>query len=102
MVLVKEGPLGIHFLKKGMLTKEGTYIMAIFGTGILNNYQIKQETLCTVNFNVRLQQHNPLMPNPQLRPTGASESHRGRRMNTYIWGYKGLKIDYIAILTIIA
>ena len=39
-VLVKEGPLGIHFLKKGVLTKKGTYIMAILGTGILNNYHI--------------------------------------------------------------
>ena len=39
-VLVKKGPLGIHFLKKGIPTKQGTYIMAILGTGILNNYQI--------------------------------------------------------------
>ena len=30
-VLVKEGPSGIHFLKKGILTKQGTYIMAIWG-----------------------------------------------------------------------
>ena len=40
-VLVKEGPLGLHFLKKGILTKQGTYIMAILGTGILNNYQFR-------------------------------------------------------------
>ena len=41
-VLVKEGPSGIHFLKKGILTKQGTYIMAILGTGILNNYDIEK------------------------------------------------------------
>ena len=34
-VLVKEGPLG-----EGILTKKGTYILAILGTGILNNYQM--------------------------------------------------------------
>ena len=39
-VLVKEGPLGIQFLKKGILTKQGTYIVAILGTGILNNYHL--------------------------------------------------------------
>ena len=39
-VLVKEGPLGIHFLKQGILTKQGTYIMAILGTGILNNNHV--------------------------------------------------------------
>ena len=39
-VVVKEGPLGIHFLKKGILTKQGTYITAMLGTGILNNYHI--------------------------------------------------------------
>ena len=38
-VLVKEGPLGIHFLK-GIQTKQGTYTMAILGTGVLNNYHI--------------------------------------------------------------
>ena len=32
LVLVKERLLGIHFLKKGILAKEGTYIMAILGT----------------------------------------------------------------------
>ena len=40
-VLVKEGPLGIHFLQKGILTKEGTYIMVILGTCILNNYHMR-------------------------------------------------------------
>ena len=40
-VLVKKGPLGIHFLKKGILTKQGTYTMAILGTGILNNYRVE-------------------------------------------------------------
>ena len=40
-VLVKEGPLGIHFLKKAILTNQGTYIMAILGTGILNNYRVE-------------------------------------------------------------
>ena len=44
-VLVKKGPLGIHFLKKGILTKQGTYIMAILGTGILNNYHIYLKAL---------------------------------------------------------
>ena len=39
-VLVKKGLLGIHFLKKGILTKQGTYIMAILVTGILNNYHM--------------------------------------------------------------
>ena len=39
-VLVKEGPLGIHFVKKDFLTKQRTYIMAILGTCILNNYHI--------------------------------------------------------------
>ena len=38
-VLVREEPLGIHFLKKGIITKQGTYIMVNFGTGILNNYE---------------------------------------------------------------
>ena len=33
--------IGIHFLKKGILTKQGTYIMAILGTGILNNCHLK-------------------------------------------------------------
>ena len=37
-LLVKEGPLGIHFRKKGIRTQQGTYIIAFFGTGILNNY----------------------------------------------------------------
>ena len=40
-VLAKEGPLGIHFLKKGILTKQGTYVMAILGTCILNNYHVE-------------------------------------------------------------
>ena len=39
-VLVKEGPLGIHFFKKGILTRQGTCMMAILGTSILNNYHI--------------------------------------------------------------
>ena len=43
-VLVKEGPLGIHFLKKEI----PTYIMAILGTGILNNYYIKTLVLRNV------------------------------------------------------
>ena len=33
-ILVKKGPLGIHFLKKGIPTKQGTYIMAISGISI--------------------------------------------------------------------
>ena len=41
-VLVKEGPLGIHSLTKGILTKPGTY-MAIVGAGILNNYHVCKE-----------------------------------------------------------
>ena len=40
-VLVKKGALGIHSLKKGIPTKQGTYIMAILGTGILNNYPME-------------------------------------------------------------
>ena len=28
----------MHFLTKGILSKQGTYIMATFGTGILHNY----------------------------------------------------------------
>ena len=40
-VLVKKGPLEIHFINgnPGILTKQGTYIMAILGTGILDNHQ---------------------------------------------------------------
>ena len=49
-VLVKEGPLGIHFLKKGILTKQGTYIMAILGTGILNNYHVNTQDQLAVVF----------------------------------------------------
>ena len=45
-VLVKEGPLGIHFLKQGILTKQGTYIMAMLGTGILNNYHVSLLGVC--------------------------------------------------------
>ena len=41
-VLVKEGPLGIHLHKKGILTKQGTYIMALLGTGILKNYHMER------------------------------------------------------------
>ena len=36
----KEGTIGNTFLEKGILTKQGTYTMAVLGTGILNNYQV--------------------------------------------------------------
>ena len=45
-VLVKEGPLGIHFLKRWILTKQVTYIMAMLGTGILNNYHMLEGLGC--------------------------------------------------------
>ena len=34
-VLVKKKSLGIHFLKRGALTKQGTKLMAILGIGTL-------------------------------------------------------------------
>ena len=42
-VLVKKGPLGKHFLKKGILLKEGTYIVTMLGTKILNNYHLYKD-----------------------------------------------------------
>ena len=40
-VLVKKRPLGIHILKIEVLPKQGTWIIAILGTSILNNYHIE-------------------------------------------------------------
>ena len=40
--------LGIHFLRKGKQAKQGTYIMAILGTGLLNNYPLNPQP-CTLN-----------------------------------------------------
>ena len=37
----KEGTIGNTPPVKGVLTKQGTYIMAILGTGILNNYHME-------------------------------------------------------------
>ena len=36
----KEGTNGNTLPQKGILTKQRTYIMAFFGTGILNNYHV--------------------------------------------------------------
>ena len=59
-VLVKKGPLGIHFLKKGILTKQGTYITAILGTGIFNNYQmVLGKPLCKSAVKGRIQPRTP-------------------------------------------
>ena len=46
-VLVNKGPLGMHFLKKRVLTKQGTSTMGIFGTGILNSYHDYHVTIKT-------------------------------------------------------
>ena len=35
-VLFQDGPLGIHFLKRGILIQKGVYIVANLGTGIWN------------------------------------------------------------------
>ena len=42
------GPLGTHSLKKGILTKQGTYVMAVFGTGILSNYHLGERPCSAV------------------------------------------------------
>ena len=66
-VLVKKGPSGIHFVKKGIPTKQGTYIiMAIFGTGILNNYHMFHENVL-VAFE---QLENTLPEGPHVQPLG--------------------------------
>ena len=38
----KKGTAGNNFLEKGIQTKQGTYIMAILGTVMLNNYRIPE------------------------------------------------------------
>ena len=37
----KEGTIGNTLPLMGILTKQGTYIMAILWTGILNNYHVQ-------------------------------------------------------------
>ena len=39
----KEGTIGNTLPEKGVLTKQGTYITAILGTGILNNLHLSRD-----------------------------------------------------------
>ena len=40
--LIKEGPLGIHFLKGGILPKREPTLWSFWGSGTLNNYQMTE------------------------------------------------------------
>ena len=44
----KEGTIGNPFPQKGILTKQGTYVMAILGTGILSNYHLGERPCSAV------------------------------------------------------
>ena len=44
-----EGTIENTLPEKGILTKQGTYIMAILGTGILNNYHLGKPALIRIS-----------------------------------------------------
>ena len=46
----KEDPIGTVLPQKGILTKQGTYIMAILGTCLLSNYHMSMDVAITLNY----------------------------------------------------